>query len=186
VAAEDEATTPAGRREPVADKDVTEGIGADYYQDGEETREAMFEKLLRRKDDSHRYVILQDVAEGGMGKVYMVKDQDLIRANVMKVMKPKLASNPQLFQSFVDEARITAQLEHPNIVPVHDLGVFGGDKLFFTMKLVEGEELALVLGSLRRDDEEYVKKYTLYHMLTVFRKVCDGVAYAHSKGIIAI
>jgi serine/threonine protein kinase len=92
--------------------------------------------------------------------------------------------NPQFLKRFVDEARITGQLEHPNIIPVHDLGVVDRRKLFFSMKYIEGEELGAILRKLRRDDPDTVAKYTLYALLTIFRKVCDAVAFAHSKGIL--
>ncbi len=130
-----------------------------------------------------KYKELTQLAQGGMGVIYKVHDVGLERAVVLKVINPEAISNADLFTRFVEEARITGQLEHPNIIPVHDIGVMGGDQLYFSMKLIEGRELRQILEELRTSDPE-AEQISLFSLLTIFRKVCNAVAFAHSRRII--
>jgi len=120
----------------------------------------------------------------GVSAIYKVHDQDLKRTSVLKIILPGVMKDTLLFRRFIEEAQITGQLEHPNIIPVHELGALGQDQLYFSMKLVQGESLGTILENTRDCDEAYVEKYSRFVLLTIFRKVCDAVAYAHSKQII--
>lgn len=131
-----------------------------------------------------KYIIDGKIAQGGMGAIYKVRDHGLQRTTVLKVILPEVLSNSELFTRFIEEARITGQLEHPNIIPVHDIGVLDGERLYFSMKYIEGEELRAVIRKLREDDKEYATKYKLFTLLTMFRKICDATAFAHSRGFI--
>lgn len=119
-----------------------------------------------------------------MGAILKVLDQDLQRVSAMKVILPKFKSNEDTLSDFVTEAKITGLLEHPNIIPVHELGLMADTGLFFTMKLAQGESLNDILTEVKQGNEEYVRKYNTYHLLNIFRKVCDAVSYAHSRNII--
>ena len=130
-----------------------------------------------------KYVDMQEIARGGMGIIYQVKDIGLDRTTVLKIINPELISNSDLLTRFIEEARITGQLEHPNIVPVHDVGVLGGDQIYFSMKKIEGCELRGIMDQLATIDSENAP-YSTFALLTIFRKVCNAVSYAHSKGII--
>ena len=141
-------------------------------------------RLLERDVQSEKYLMKGKIAQGGMGAIYEALDRDLKRTTVLKVMLPEIMQNRQMFISFIDEARITGQLEHPNIIPVHDLGVLEDKKLFFSMKRIEGVGLNTILSRVRDGEEESSAKYTIYSLLTLFRKVCDAVAYAHSRDFI--
>lgn len=140
--------------------------------------------FLRHNMTGDKYTVQGKIGQGGMGAVFKVYDQGLRRTNVLKVLAPDMMDNPQYLKRFIDEARITGQLEHPNIIPVHDIGVVDTSKLYFSMKYIEGEELGGIIRKLRRGDPEIVAKYTIFSLLTIFRKICDAVAFAHSKGII--
>ena len=109
-------------------------------------------------------------------------DKDTSRDIAMAVMlkEDELTSFPR----FIQEARIAANLEHPNIVPVHDIGVDESGKPYFTMKLISGETLASILRKLAGGSKDYLKKYNLFNLLQIFQKVCDAIAFAHSKGVI--
>ena len=157
-----------------------------FHSDDSETLlpEDIVARLLERKEGSEKYLVGEKVAQGGMGAIYKVHDQDLQRTSVLKVILPNTMEDVLLFRRFIEEARITGQLEHPNIIPVHELGVLGANKLFFSMKYVKGEALGSILRKTRDVDPNYIKKFSLYTRLTIFRKVCDAVAYAHSKKII--
>ena len=142
-------------------------------------------ELLKRTRGCDRYILESQLAEGGMGLISAVYDQDLKRTLVMKVMRPDQIAEPQVVKEFVDEARITAQLQHPNIVPVHDIGVDDtGDAPFYTMKLVEGESLLQIIDEIEDENPEYLKRFDLFVLLGIFRKVCDAINFAHSRGII--
>ena len=86
-----------------------------------------------------------EVGRGGMASVHRVFDRNLLRFSAMKVIDPKFAARPSEVQRFLEEAQITAQLDHPNIVPVHELGSDENGSLYFTMKLVSGRTLSVEL-----------------------------------------
>ena len=163
-------------------------VGGDLPRDARATAEHVGELsagTLRRREPGSRYLIRRELARGGMGVIYIVLDQDLQRITAMKVIAPHLADNQPRLHSFVREARITAQLEHPNIVPVHEIGVVAEHgSPFYTMKRVEGEGLHEIIGRVTAGDRKYQQRYTRHRLLDIFRKVCDAVAYAHSRGII--
>ncbi len=95
-----------------------------------------------------RYSGFNEIDRGGMGKILKVSDEDIHRSVAMKVILPNVQNNPRSFSRFIDEARITGQLEHPNIVPVHELGFTDDDSFFFTMKYVKGVSLLEILAEL--------------------------------------
>lgn len=124
----------------------------------------------------------REVARGGMGAVRTARESATRRTVAMKVMlRPDSAHDTA---RFVSEARITARLEHPNIVPIYDLGVDEQGKPFYTMKLVEGITLQRVLQLLKEGVAETVQLYPLATLLTIFQKLCDAIAFAHARGVI--
>ncbi len=138
-----------------------------------------------------RYRIKHEIATGGMGTILRVWDEDLRRNLAMKVMHGRgLGSSssgsggPEIDQEklgrFLEEAQITGQLDHPGVVPVHDLGIDSTGRCFFTMRFVRGRELKDVLD-FARDGRE---GWTRTKVLGVILKVCEAMAYAHSKGVV--
>lgn len=121
------------------------------------------------------------VAMGGMGAIHEARQAAMGRKVAMKVMLRD--ENESGLRRFINEARITGMLEHPNIVPVHELGVDPEGRVFYTMKFVNGTTLAEVLAGLYLGTKEAVEKYPLAFLLTVFQKVCDAIAFAHSRGV---
>ncbi len=120
-----------------------------------------------------------ELARGGQGVIRRVFDRRLERHVALKVMDPTLAEDAGAIDRFIDEARITGQLEHPNIVPIYDYTDENSPTPEFTMKLVEGETLGARLKRLKgRADLD------LAWLLEVFLKVCDAVAFAHSRGVV--
>ena len=123
-----------------------------------------------------------EVARGGMGAVHRVWDGDLERNVAVKLISQRLTGDPASVQRFVEEARITAQLDHPNIVPVHGLGELpeqGGPCL--VMKLVEGKTFKHHLRGLPAPPWSAAQ---LDEILDIFLKVCDAVSFAHSRGFV--
>ena len=128
-----------------------------------------------------RYEDLGRIAQGGMGAIDGVFDRSLHRRAVAKRIHQHLAEDARAVRMFVREAQLTGQLEHPNIVPVHELAVGPEGVLYFTMKLVEGRTLLSVIREL---PEGALDHATLLAMLDIVVKVCDALAFAHSKGVL--
>lgn len=129
-----------------------------------------------------KYKVKGVIAVGGMGIVLEAEDVATRRAVAMKTMHG--TGSAESVARFIEEAQITAQLEHPNIVPLYELNVNALDLPFYTMKLVRGESLRQVLERLRLERAATVEQYPLSELLGVFQKVCDAIAFAHSKGVV--
>ncbi len=137
------------------------------------------------EDPHHR--VVESIGEGGMGYVFNAWEDTLGRNVAFKQLKPNLRHDQEAMGRFLREARVTAQLSHPSIVPVYQL-VKGVDGLpAYTMKIIEGETLASLILSVRKAHEKgegLSESLSLDRRLEHFLKVCDAMAYAHSKGIL--
>ncbi|KAF0246189.1 MAG: hypothetical protein FD180_931 [Planctomycetota bacterium] len=132
-----------------------------------------------------RYRFGAEIGRGGLGRVVEALDSTLERDVAIKLVLPELPAVLQ--ERFAREARLTAKLDHPNVVPVHDFGEIPaaqGRQLFLCMKRVRGRSLAEVIAQLARGDVEAARKWSRARLLGVLQDICLGVAYAHSKGII--
>ncbi len=127
---------------------------------------------------------LNVIGMGGMATVFSAKDSLFYRNVALKVMKQDLRKTDRNVDSFIREARITAQIDHPNIIPVYNMGVFKEMGPYFSMKKVGGTTLGNILHKLEDGDSAAEKKYTLRRRLEIFISICNGVAFAHSKGVI--
>ena len=134
-------------------------------------------------DSSVPFVFGKRIAKGGMGAILEGDDCKLGRKIAVKVMLDPNASAEQT-QRFIQEAAVLGRLEHPNIVPIHDLGRDSEGSLYYTMKLVKGRTLQAIIDDLRKNEQEALEHYTLDRLLTIFRKVCDALAFAHANNII--
>jgi len=120
-----------------------------------------------------KYELLEKAGLGGMASVYIAQDKDLDRRVAVKVIHTPVA-DPEIQQRMLAEARIIARLEHPGILPIHDMGSLPDGRVFYVMKLVHGLRL----------DRFMDKTPLLPDRLSVFLKICDAVAFAHSQGVI--
>jgi tetratricopeptide (TPR) repeat protein len=123
-------------------------------------------------------VLGEEIARGGMGVVYRASDSVLGREVAVKVLQDKYATDGGTARRFADEARITGQLQHPNIPAVHDLGVLPDGRPFLAMKLIKGETLDDLLR--RRSDGADDRG----RFVAAFEQVCQAVAYAHAHEVI--
>ncbi len=131
-----------------------------------------------------KYDIGKVVASGGMGAILQAKDMNIRRTVAMKVLlDPKQADEDQILR-FIEEAQITGQMEHPSIVPVHELGVDASGNVFYTMKFVKGVTLDEILDDIKEGNAETIAKYPLNILLNIFLKMCDAVAFAHTKNVV--
>jgi hypothetical protein len=125
--------------------------------------------------------IFPELGRGGMGRIHPATDRNLLRHVALKRLDKELSKVPMYKDGFIAEAQMTGQLEHPNIVPVHELAVSEQGVPYFTMKLVQG----INFDAWLRDPEHRLgSTERLQEGLEIFLKVCDAVAYAHHRGVI--
>jgi serine/threonine-protein kinase len=125
--------------------------------------------------------VYAELARGAMGRIHPATDRNLLRHVALKRLSRDLAQESFYRDGFIAEAQITGQLEHPNIVPVHELAVSDQGVPYFTMKLVQG----VALHDWMRDPRFPIGSTDrLEKGLEIFVKVCDAVAYAHHRGVI--
>ena len=137
-----------------------------------------------------RYRVVQRLGQGSQGLVFSVADRDCMREVALKTLHAGARSAEDVSR-FIHEAQITAQLEHPGIVPVHDLDVLPDGTIFYTMKQIEGRTLADFIGDASRPDRAAIigarqpqAAPSVDELLHIVLRVCDAIAFAHSRGVI--
>jgi len=125
-----------------------------------------------------RYQVVGEIAQGGVGVILKARDRDLGRDCAMKLLRMDLLKNPTIVQRFVEEAQVGAQLQHPGIVPVYELGLLADSRPYFTMKLVKGETLAILLSN-RKSPKEDLRRF-----LGIFERICQTISYAHARDVV--
>jgi len=127
---------------------------------------------------SDRYRLTQEIARGGMGVVFEAIDEQLGREVAIKVLRRSHSHLSSMQERFLVEARITGRLQHPGIVPIYEVGQTSDGRPFFSMKLVQGTTLSGLLA------HRVINQRDRLHHLQAFHRVCQTVAYAHSRGVI--
>ena len=154
----------------------------------------VLQKLASHRPDHSRYKLEGEIARGGMGAILKVWDEDLGRHLAMKVILGReedeldpadtTADAPHVEERrlgrFLEEAQVTGQLDHPGIVPVHELGVDDRGRVYFTMRLVRGRNLKQIFQLVRSGEEDWTRE----RALGVILRVCETLAFAHSRGVI--
>jgi eukaryotic-like serine/threonine-protein kinase len=132
-------------------------------------------ELVEHPDTSgSRYTVVRRIGEGGMGAVYLAHDSALDREVALKVLRLPDPSEEEL-ALIMREARVLAKLEHPGIVPVHDVGRLDDGRVYYVMKHIRGQRL----DEFAREDT-----HPRAELLRVFRQVCEAVAFAHANGVL--
>ncbi len=129
-----------------------------------------------------RYEILGEIARGGMGQVLAGWDPKLRRSVALKVLVEP--DNPDHAERFVREARLSARLEHPNLVPVHDVGRTADGRIFLVMKRVEGESLEQILLRHAANPLASDASSSRRRLLLAFAQICRAMDFAHARGVI--
>ncbi|MEK7465995.1 MAG: bifunctional serine/threonine-protein kinase/formylglycine-generating enzyme family protein [Planctomycetota bacterium] len=136
--------------------------------------------------DASRYRLGAEIGRGGIGRVVLAEDRRLGREVAVKIVIDDLS--PALTERFVREAMVTARLEHPQIVPVHDFGTMVGAKgekrPFLAMKRVRGRDMKAILEDLAAGKEEARAAWPRTRLLGAFQSACLGIAFAHSRGVL--
>lgn len=149
--------------------------GPDVFGTGPSSRET---GAMPGRFEGARYANLEALGRGGMGKVTASLDREIGRIVALKTLARPDADRSHM-KRFLQEARITAQLEHPNVVPVYDIGVLPDGQPFYTMRVVKKQSLGDVL-----DRDELRKHWPLVRLLGAFVQVCRALAYAHARGVL--
>ena len=140
------------------------------------------ELLSPLKEKKGRYKEIDGFNQGGMKQI--LSGHDNISGRTIAIAKMLDCNDSDDLELFLREARITACLEHPNIMPVYDISLDKEGLPFFTMKLIHGKDLGEILKSVKEGKTEYADRYRLASLLEIFMKICDAMAYAHSRGVI--
>ncbi len=127
---------------------------------------------------SFRYDLREMIARGGIGEVYLADDRTLGRQVAVKILQSRYHTGSAVARRFVDEARISAQLQHPGIPPIHDLGTLPGGRPFLAMKLIKGQNLGDLVAERPNPGADRGR------FLAAFEQVCQAVAYAHARRVI--
>ena len=130
-----------------------------------------------------RYLNGEIVNQGGSKKIICAEDSYTNRSVALATLKEENPSKAAI-ENFIREARITASLQHPNIISVHDIGFDIENNIYFSMDYIEGPTLAKILNGLKIGDPASQKTYTLNKLVTIFLNICSAVKYAHSKNIV--
>jgi serine/threonine protein kinase len=129
--------------------------------------------------------VIEELDPGGMSHIVRASDVALQRELVLKVSPAPRAEMPRAqLARFIEEAQITAQLEHPHVVPVHELGLDPEGRVYFAMKYVRGRSLEQILDKRRSGDQGTLAEFGLSRLLDVFQKVCLAIEYAHARGVV--
>jgi len=185
------ASAPAGerlRRHLGVEIDRTAPLEHESEPQAEFSSEVI-ERLARRKGGFGRYSVKGEVAHGGQGVILRVWDEDLRRVLAMKVALGRAVPtggggaaqvDPRTLGRFLEEAQITGQLDHPGIIPIHELGLDADGHVYYTMKLLKGQSLKEIIGLVQREEQGW----TVARAVGVISKVCETMGYAHHKGVI--
>ncbi len=131
-----------------------------------------------------KYTGFQEMARGGSALLRTCFDQLTGRTVVMKTLLPEFQHDPKEHRRLLREARVTAQLQHPNTVPVYEIGNDPAEGLYFTMKRVSGENLFEVLKRIARGNAETVAEFPLRRRLDIVAGAAQALMYAHARGVI--
>lgn len=131
---------------------------------------------------TQRYQSAELIAEGGMKQIFKVYDARVQRYLALAMMRPDAPED--LCDPFIHEAWLTARLNHPNIITIHDVGVKEPGRPYFTMDLKQGDSLRELIEKLGSNDRKIRNLYPLETLLQIFIKVCDAVSYAHSVNVL--
>ena len=135
-------------------------------------------------EQSRRYEQEKRLGAGGMGIVRQVRDRSLGRSVAMKQLNSDALGDDEPVGTLLAEARVAGMLEHPNIIPIYDVGMLGTGEPYYTMRLMDQMSLEDVLAMLRSGNPEAGREFPLVRLLRVFQQVCLAVDYAHSRGVI--
>jgi len=135
------------------------------------------------REERPRFEVVEKLGEGGVGEVLRARDADIGRDVAIKRLRRHADSNTSLAR-FAEEMRVTGSLDHPNVIPVHDVGVDPDGEYFFVMRHVRGETLEDIIERLAAGDPETHETYGVERRIEIFSKILSAISYAHAQGIV--
>ena len=135
------------------------------------------------REDRLRYEHEGQLGKGGVGEVLKTRDNDIGRVVAVKRLRPEVRDTGAVIR-FVDEIRTVGRLEHPNIVPIHDVGVDENGEHFFVMKYIDGETVESIIRKLAAGDAATHRRYPFERRVDIFTQICEAIRYAHVRGIV--
>ena len=146
-----------------------------------EIDDSVNEALLQEGAGTDRYILGEELGRGGMGEVLSAEDANLQRPVALKLLLHQ--DEPAMCMRFIDEARVTGQLQHPSVPPVYELGRLADGRLFFSMKRIEGRTLRDIIEDLRAQVPAVQRGFGRVRLLNIFARICQTIAYAHSRQV---
>ncbi len=140
---------------------------------------------LKKVSGSHQLVSV--LGRGAMGEVYVALDPELNRSVAIKLLDPRRAADPSFLRRFIHEVQVTAQLDHPGIVPVYGLDTREDGRVGYSMRIVRGRTLREYFNAIAAFHEKKKKpdeRHALPARLLIFLDLCNAIHYAHSRGVI--
>ena len=141
----------------------------------------------RSVSETTRFRVVSLHASGGMGNVFVAKDDQLHRSVALKEIQERFADDRQIRDRFLREAEVTGQLEHPGIVPVYAMGHYEDGRPYYVMRMIRGDSLKhaiIELNRLREQADEHAYRLELRRLLNRFITACNTIEYAHSRGVV--
>jgi formylglycine-generating enzyme required for sulfatase activity len=129
--------------------------------------------------DESRYVFVEELGVGGVGRVVRARDTSIGRIVAMKTLRERTEEQPGVLERFTNEARVTAQLEHPNVVPVYDIGTLPNGQPYYTMRVIKRQSLQDVLAS-----DDLRRQWPLVRLIGAFVQISRALSYAHRRGVL--
>lgn len=139
------------------------------------------------EDPSPRFHIIRNLAQGGIGTVFVAFDRDLQREVAIKELKRKFATDRAVVQRFEAEATVTGNLEHPNIVPIYATGVRSDGRPYYAMRLIRGRSMQAAISELHSQhgpDLDFRRDLSARDLMLRFITVCRAIGFAHSHGVL--
>ena len=139
--------------------------------------------------DPDRYIKKGTLGAGSMGEVQLLFDKVLNREVACKTINKKLQSRPGILSRFIEEAQVVSQLQHSNIVPVHEIGVMSDGSIYFTMQVIRGKPFSTFIDEVHQAVNENgwqttESGWSFYRLIDVFVQICETMHFAHEKGVI--
>jgi len=135
------------------------------------------------REDRTRYEPVKVLGAGGVGEVLQAQDNDIGRLVAVKRLLPDMQHTPVVVR-FMQEIRTIGRLEHPNIIPIHDVGIDERGEYYFVMKYMDGETLESIIEKLAAGDPVYHRRFPFERRMELFEGVLEALHYAHAKGIV--
>jgi serine/threonine protein kinase len=142
------------------------------------------EELLAQIHIKRKYKKIKFISRGGMGEINLAQDRNCLRNVAIKSLDESYRQDHEAIVRFTEEAQITAQLEHPNIVPIYDLGLNDKQMPYYAMKHIHGKNLSQIIYAIKRGNKKYTKNFSIRELINIILKVCNAMNSACSKGVL--